>query len=105
MEDRAALRDIENDTWPDAFQKVGRLSSHLLRSLHPAVWPVAGLTCTHALCLLHSSLLTLTGCKYLEVLECPFAGKDWRSNHKHRHIVLDWLLGRAVALEFHDNGV
>ncbi|EGD73416.1 hypothetical protein PTSG_05115 [Salpingoeca rosetta] len=41
--------------------------------------------------------------KYLEDMECPFASKDWRGNDSHRYLVVDWLLGRAVALDYHDN--
>eukprot|EP01147_Barroeca_monosierra_P003303 gene3303-5992_t len=40
---------------------------------------------------------------YLVDLECPYAQRNWKTNMKDRYLAVDWLLGHAVSLDFHDN--
>eukprot|EP00045_Choanoeca_perplexa_P002344 m.24008 g.24008 ORF g.24008 m.24008 type:complete len:248 (-) comp11463_c0_seq1:73-816(-) len=41
--------------------------------------------------------------QYLTQLECPYAQRQWQTVPEDRLRVVDWLLGYAISLEYHDN--
>lgn len=92
IEEREALRAIEAAEWPAHCRQVSRRT-------------IGSLADSKACFLKASCNVPSSDSKhqYLEELECPQAALPWDTDEDARTAMLDWLLGRAVALEYSDN--